>query len=97
MEAPTGRGSLEGLWKSIALLLLSFLLCAAFIGTPAGAKLTGEYALRLDLERERAERIRLQRQHDDFVRETGRKLEVLPGMQKDVEWLVKWLQAAGRK
>lgn len=109
METPTGRGAFsEGLWKTIALLLLCFMLCAAFLALPAGAKLTGEYAIRVRLEKTEEELRRLRAEHDRFLRAVADSIidihkaqaeqsQSIKLMSKDVQWQTKWLQAAGRK
>lgn len=108
-EAPTGRWSLpDGLWKAVSLLLLTFMVCAAFLSLPAGAKLTGEYALRVENAAMREEIRRLRADYDrligflvDNISEIKKSQEIERHerrlMSKDIQWQTKWLQAAGRK
>src|SRR5688572_51667 len=93
---PSGRGA-EGIWKLIALMLLSFLTCAVFLGLPAGAQLTGEYALRIELAAAKDELKRLRAEHDRAIRDTKKKLDRIEKIASDLDWMVKWVQAAGRK
>lgn len=96
-ETPTGRGASEGLWKMIALMLFSFMCCAVFMGLPAGAKLTGEYALRVKLEAAEEEIRRLKAEHDTSFREMKTKLGKIESIDSNLQWMVDWIKAAGRK
>lgn len=101
MSEASGHSVADGLWKSIALLMASFILCAVFLGLPVGAKITGEDAIRRELRRTQ-EDLALTRQDLKRERQERQKLEAelrepirqIPLMANDLKWMRTWIQRA---
>lgn len=74
-------------WKAVSTLLIALIVLVIVLGSPVGAKLTGEAQLRQELRREREERLRAEARWNELIG--------LVKMQKDVEWVAAWLKRSG--